>query len=108
MKNNLNSEEMLDKIDEWHESNSELSLHEYLEMSWEEYVDMITPKKNLIEIENISVLNLSENDTLIVKTKPISPKMRDRYYDIIKKVTKHNKILIVTSDIEFKKISYNI
>lgn len=31
-------EEFLDnKIDEWHDGNSSLPLHDYLRMSWEEY-----------------------------------------------------------------------
>jgi hypothetical protein len=28
---------ILDLIDKWHESDSELSLHEYLDFTWEQY-----------------------------------------------------------------------
>lgn len=31
-----------DKIDEWHEGDSELSLHEYLGMTWEVYQKFVT------------------------------------------------------------------
>lgn len=31
-----------DRVDEWHKGDSELPLHEYLGMTWEEYSDFVT------------------------------------------------------------------
>lgn len=33
----MTEEEVMDKIDEWHEGNSELELHEFLGWTWEDY-----------------------------------------------------------------------
>ena len=39
-----------DAVEEWHESDSDLELHEYLGMSWDEYKDWFELKKTLKEI----------------------------------------------------------
>jgi len=39
-------EDYEDKIDEWHESDSELKLHEFLGLTWQEYKDLCNPLKN--------------------------------------------------------------
>ncbi len=37
-------EDIDDKIDEWHNSDSELSIHEHLGMTWEEYAAFVEGK----------------------------------------------------------------
>jgi hypothetical protein len=40
-------EDYEDKIDEWHDGDSKLKLHEYLGLTWEEYSGMIRPSELL-------------------------------------------------------------
>ena len=51
MKKDLNDEEFLDKIDEWHNGDFECELYEHLSMTLEEYSQMVMKgfKHKLIE-----------------------------------------------------------
>jgi hypothetical protein len=43
----MNKKEMEEKIEEWHNSDSELPVHEYIGVSLEEYYNTILEQKDL-------------------------------------------------------------
>jgi hypothetical protein len=47
---NVSEEAIHDFIDEWHTGESSLALHEFLGMTWDEYVLWVVDAKNLRKI----------------------------------------------------------
>lgn len=41
----MSDEEFESKVEEWHEGDSKLELHEYLGMTWEEYAAYVSPRR---------------------------------------------------------------
>ena len=58
-------DEIDDYVDNWHQGDSDLSLHAYLGMSWEEYAAWLKSPDNLTYIVAAHKYNISYKDVMV-------------------------------------------